>query len=56
MKKKELEEKTEVYITETRAALQLVYDSLNKGQQKKLLKNASISALFAKHKIDTGDN
>lgn len=31
---------------ETQAALQLVYDSLNQGQQQKLLKDAGIKKLF----------
>jgi hypothetical protein len=32
--------------TETREALQTVYDSLNQGQQKKLLKDEKVKALF----------
>lgn len=32
--------------TETRSALQTVYDALNSGQQKKILKDESIRALF----------
>lgn len=32
--------------TETRDALQLVYDSLNQGQQKKILKEESVKELF----------
>lgn len=31
---------------ETRASLQTVYDTLNQGQQKKLLKDDSVKALF----------
>ena len=31
---------------ETRAALQTVYDSLNQGQQKKIVKNDAVKALF----------
>lgn len=31
---------------ETRTALQLVYDSLNQGQQKKILKEPEVKALF----------
>ncbi len=36
---------TEVY-EETKAALQTVYDSLNQGQQNKLLKDENVKALF----------
>ena len=32
--------------TETRNALQTVYDALNQGQQKKILKDDSVKALF----------
>ena len=32
--------------TETRAALQTVYDSLNQGQQNKLIKDEAVKALF----------
>ena len=32
--------------TETKDALQLLYDSVNKGQRKQLVKRAEIKALF----------
>ena len=32
--------------TETQAALQLVYDSLNQGQQQKLMKDKQVKELF----------
>lgn len=32
--------------TGTRDALQTVYDALNQGQQKKIVKNESVKALF----------
>lgn len=31
---------------ETKAALQTVYDSLNQGQQKKILKDEAVKSLF----------
>ena len=31
---------------ETRVALQTVYDALNQGQQKKIVKNEAVKALF----------
>ncbi len=51
MKKKELQEKVSAIKTETQAALQLVYDSLNQGQQNKLLKEAAIVALFDRYGV-----
>ena len=36
---------------ETREALQTVYDELNNGQQKKLLKNEAIKALFERYEV-----
>ena len=38
--------------TQTRDALQTVYDSLNNGQQKKLLKNEEVKALFDLYGVD----
>ena len=32
--------------TETKSALQTVYDSLNQGQQNKLIKDEAVKALF----------
>ena len=37
-----------VVYEETKTALQTVYNSLNQGQQKKLLKDADVKALFDK--------
>ena len=36
---------------ETRAALQLVYDSLNNGQQKKILKEEAVKELFDRYGV-----
>lgn len=38
--------------TETKDALQLVYDSLNQGQQNKLLKEEAVAALFARYGVE----
>ena len=46
MTKNELTAAVEAAKTETRAALQTVYDSLNHGQQKKLIKDEAVKALF----------
>jgi hypothetical protein len=36
---------------ETREALQMIYDELNNGQQKKLLKNEAIKALLERYGV-----
>ena len=51
MTKQELEFKTEAAITTTREALQTVYDALNQGQQKKLLKDDKVAALFERYGV-----
>lgn len=48
---KELNEKTDLVINETRDALQLVYDSLNHGQQQKLLKEEAVAELFERYGV-----
>lgn len=53
MKKVALERKIDEAITETRNALQLVYDSLNNGQQNKLLKNEEVVKLFERYNVVT---
>lgn len=52
MTKQELTTKTDAVINETRDALQLVYDSLNNGQQKKLMKNEDVAALFERYGVE----
>ena len=51
MKKQELHDKTAAAINATQAALQLIYDSLNKGQQKKILKNTAVKTLFDRYGV-----
>jgi Fe2+ or Zn2+ uptake regulation protein len=46
VKKTELTKVVEAAKTETRTALQTVYNTLNKGQQQKLLKDEQVKALF----------
>ena len=50
-----LEEATEACKETTREALQTVYDSLNQGQQKKILKNEKVKALFDLYEVDYGN-
>ena len=39
--------------TDTKTALQTVYDSLNQGQQKKILKDEKVRALFELYGVET---
>jgi hypothetical protein len=52
MKKSELIAAVEVAKTETRNALQTVYDSLNQGQQKKILKEEAVKELFDRYGVE----
>ena len=47
----ELRERVIAYNTEVKAALQAVYDDLNHGQRKKLLRNPSIRAMFERYGV-----
>ena len=46
MTRQELNKAVDAAKAETRAALQTVYDALNQGQQKKIVKNEAVKALF----------
>lgn len=46
MKKSELTEAVDSYINKTKNALQTVFDELNQGQQKKILKVEKVKELF----------
>ena len=46
MKKEILEKAVEATKLDTKNALQTVYDSLNQGQQNKLIKDEAVKALF----------
>ena len=46
MTKTELNTAVEAAKNETRNALQTVYDALNQGQQKKIVKDEAVKALF----------
>lgn len=47
----ELKERVIAYNTEVKAALQAVYNDLNKGQRKKLLRNPAIRAMFERYGV-----
>lgn len=51
MNKDTLNEAVAACKAETKEALQTVYDELNNGQQKKLLKNENIKALFERYGV-----
>jgi hypothetical protein len=38
--------------TDTKTALQTVYDALNHGQQQKILKNVKVKALFDRYGVE----
>lgn len=46
MRKTELTQAVETAKAETKSALQTVYDALNSGQQKKIVKNEQVKKLF----------
>lgn len=46
MRKQELTAAVETAKTETRDALQTMYDALNQGQRKKIVKDEKVKALF----------
>lgn len=52
MYKHELKKKTETVMTETKAALQTVYDALNQGQRKKILKDEAVAELFRWYNVE----
>ena len=52
MTKTELDEKTQAVIDETKEALQTMYDALNQGQQKKIVKNEKVKALFDRYGVE----
>ena len=53
MTKAELKAKTDAAVEETRVALQTMYDALNQGQQKQIVKDESVAALFERYGVVT---
>lgn len=51
MKKQDLTAAVEMAKAETKNALQTIYDALNQGQQKKLIKNETVLALLQHYGI-----
>lgn len=52
MTKAELNTKIQAVKDETKEALQTMYDSLNQGQQKKIVKNEKVKALFDRYGVN----
>lgn len=51
MKKVTLDAKVEQVKNETQVALQTMYDALNQGQQKKIVKDETVKALFDRYGV-----
>lgn len=51
----ELNQATSAAIEQTRDALQTVYDTLNQGQQKKIVKDERVKALFDRYGVQYGE-
>ena len=51
MKRQDLFDKVAAAKTETKDALQTMYDALNHGQQKKIVKNKEVKALFDRYGV-----
>lgn len=51
MNKSELEGKVQIVKNETQEALQTMYDALNQGQQKKIIKNEKVKKLFDRYGV-----
>jgi len=51
MKRQDLIEKTAAVKAETTTALQTMYDALNQGQQKKIVKDEAVKALFDRYGV-----
>jgi hypothetical protein len=49
--KEKLQENVDKTKSETKSALQLIYDSLNQGQQKKLIKNEEVYQLLKRYGV-----
>lgn len=53
MTKERLDQAVAKAKSETKDALQTVYDALNQGQQKKILKDEKVKALFELYGVET---
>ena len=51
MKRQDLFDKVTAAKMETKDALQTMYDALNQGQRKKIVKNEKVKALFDRYNV-----
>lgn len=56
MRKTDLIQAVENCQTQTKDALQTVYDTLNQGQQKQIVKDEKVKALFDLHGVEYDNN
>ncbi len=56
MKKKELISKTNIAMSDTKVALQTMYDALNQGQKKKAIKDEKVLAHFKRYGVEYSDS
>lgn len=52
MTRYELKENTKTAKTETKDALQIVYDALNSGQKKKIVKDEKVKKVFDRYGVN----
>ena len=52
MKRDRLQQEVKAVKTETKDALQTMYDALNQGQQKKIAKDEQVKALFDRYGVE----
>lgn len=52
MTKAELTAAVQAAKTETKAAMQTMYDALNQGQQKQIVKDEAVKKLFDRHGVE----
>lgn len=52
MKRDKLAQEVKAVKTETKEALQTVYDTLNHGQQQKIVKDEQVKALFDRYGVE----
>ena len=55
IKKQKLRENVKKAKSDTKAALQLIYDSLNNGQKKKIVKNEEVKKLLVFYGVISDD-
>jgi len=48
-------EKSDVVFADTKTALQTVYDALNQGQRKQIIKHDEVKKLFDRYGVEYGD-